>query len=343
MTEYGPDGPRIAVLDSVESLGNAVYKFPFLRALKRAYPDSHVTWVVHERTTYASILRDLTRGYVDEVIAHAEIEKPFFHAIRKLRALPRFDIVYDMRTKVVRLAMARAFMRYRRYITCAPGYFLTTGTLKIGHKRPTDWVTRYIEMVEIDTGRPADPSGFIPFPEDAVAEAERLLPDGPRYVGFGTGSNGPERIWPLDRYIALANHATAKGCVPVFLMGPAEMRWFDEIVAGVPGVLMPGCDIVDGKRRFPNIPVLYAMAARLTVAVANDTGTGHLFGAAGTPLISLFGPTEPSKFGPWADPLACICASSYGGNMMKDIPTEAVITVLDQFLDTGRFERDLAA
>ncbi|MEO1227254.1 MAG: hypothetical protein AAFX92_23830, partial [Pseudomonadota bacterium] len=96
MTEYGPDGPRIAVLDSVESLGNAVYKFPFLRALKRAYPDSHVTWVVHERTTYANILRDLTRGYVDEVIAHAEIEKPFFHAIKKLRALavedvPRFE------------------------------------------------------------------------------------------------------------------------------------------------------------------------------------------------------------------------------------------------------------
>ncbi|MEM7442434.1 MAG: glycosyltransferase family 9 protein [Pseudomonadota bacterium] len=345
MKDYGPDGPRIAVLDSIESLGNAVYKFPFLRALKRAYPNSHVTWVVHARTSFSNILRDLTRDYVDEVMAGARIEKPFLKAIGKLRALPRFDIVYDMRSKFPRLIMSRIFMRYDRYITCTPGHLFTTGTLKIGHKRPTDWVTRYIDMVTVDTGKPADPSGFIPFPEDAVAEAKQLLPDGQRYVGFGTGSNGLERIWPLDRYIDVANHVTSKGCVPVFLMGPAEMHWYDEVVEKVPGVLMPGCDGVreDGKRDFPSIPLLYALAARLTVTVANDSGTGHLVGASGTALISLFGPTKPERFAPWADPLVCLRASTYGGNEMTDIPTEAVIETLDRFLDTGRFELPSAA
>jgi len=343
MKEYGPGGPRIAVIDSIESLGNAVYKFPFLRALKRAYPDSHVTWVVHGRSTFANILRDLTRSHVDEVLAGARIEKPFFSAIGKLKALPRFDIVYDMRSKIMRVGMARAFMHYDRFITCAPGHFMTTGTLKIGHKRPTDWVTRYVDMVSLDIGKTADPSGFIPFPDDAVREAEELLPTGPKYVGFGTGSNGPERIWPLDRYIAVANHATARGCIPVFMMGPAEMHWFDDIVAGVPGVLMPGCAGPNGERIFPSIPLLYAMAARLTVAIANDTGTGHLIGAAGAPLISLFGPTQPERFAPWADPLACITAREYGGQIMSDIPTDVVITVLDQFLDTGSFDQASAA
>lgn len=343
MKDYGPGGPRIAVIDSIESLGNAVYKFPFLRALKRAYPNSHVTWVVHSRTTFANILRELTSGYVDEVMNHARIEKPFFSAIGKLRALPRFDIVYDMRSKILRLAMARAFMRYDRYITCAPGHFMTTGTLKIGHKRPTDWVTRYVDMVTVDTGRQADPSGFIPFPEDAVAQSERLLPDGPRYVGFGPGSNGPERIWPLDRYIAVANHVVARGCVPVFLMGPAEMHWFDRIESGVPGVLIPGCDMVDGKRTFPSIPLSYAMAARLTAVVANDSGTGHLVGAAGAPLISLFGPTQPERFAPWADPLVCITAREFGGQEMRDIPVDAVTAMLDRFLDTGQFDQASAA
>ena len=60
-------------------------------------------------------------------------------------------------------------------------------------------------------------------------------------------------------------------------------------------------------------------------------------------MISLFGPTEPERFAPWADPLACIAASKYGGNQMKDIPAEAVIEALDRFLDTGRFETASAA
>ncbi len=34
--------------------------------------------------------------------------------------------------------------------------------------------------------------------------------------------------------------------------------------------------------------------------VSGDTGPLHIAGAAGTPIVAIFGPTDPARNGPWA-------------------------------------------
>jgi ADP-heptose:LPS heptosyltransferase len=72
-----------------------------------------------------------------------------------------------------------------------------------------------------------------------------------------------------------------------------------------------------------------ALARRLSSAVANDSGTGHMLAAADIPLVSLFGPTPPAKFAPATPRLTVLRAQDFGGgDAMESIPVQAVAAAL---------------
>jgi heptosyltransferase I len=48
------------------------------------------------------------------------------------------------------------------------------------------------------------------------------------------------------------------------------------------------------------LPELLALVHQAQIVVSGDTGPLHLATAAGTPVVALFGPTDPRRNGPWA-------------------------------------------
>jgi len=60
--------------------------------------------------------------------------------------------------------------------------------------------------------------------------------------------------------------------------------------------------IVDGSTRMQRlIQDLLALSRGASLIVSGDTGPLHVAGAAGTPAIAIFGPTDPARNGPWSD------------------------------------------
>jgi len=49
------------------------------------------------------------------------------------------------------------------------------------------------------------------------------------------------------------------------------------------------------------IRVTMALLRRVALFVGNDSGIMHLAAAAGIPLVALFGPQSPARFGPWSE------------------------------------------
>jgi ADP-heptose:LPS heptosyltransferase len=75
-----------------------------------------------------------------------------------------------------------------------------------------------------------------------------------------------------------------------------------------------------------------ALAARLRVAVSNDSGGGHLLAAGGVPLVSLWGPTVFEKAPPQTKILRTILARDFGGTAMTLIPVDAVEAAIEALL-----------
>lgn len=333
MTDIAP--VRIAVLDSQESLGIAIWKFPFYRAVRRAYPGCEITLVVSKKTMTATSLAGLMPPFVDRVIAEAAIEKPLGQACRNLRALPRFDVVFDARTKVARVIQAKLCLRHGEFVSMLPGFWLTSRRRK-RVPRPTHWVGRLMAMLETATGRPPDWQGRVPLPDAAHAAAAALLPAGPIYVAICPGAHGTEKIWPMDRFVAAAKHFAARGWQPVVMIGPNEAEMVARLKAELPEALFPEVDRRDGHPEIKGPALALAMGERLSAAVANCTGIGHLLANAGTPLVSLFGPTDPARFLPWGTRVRAIRAQDFGGGeAMAAIPVETVIAAVEEIVAEG--------
>jgi heptosyltransferase-2 len=141
------------------------------------------------------------------------------------------------------------------------------------------------------------PSALVP-PPAALAEADRLLRALGRrrdrlLVAMEPGAAyGPAKCWPAERFGDLAALFLARG-LDVVTVGTPATRPLEDLVARRAG---------EGLRRAagrtPDLAVLAGLLARADLVVANDTGPMHVAAAVGTPVLALFGATDPAVSGP---------------------------------------------
>lgn len=113
-------------------------------------------------------------------------------------------------------------------------------------------------------------------------------PEGP-YICLMPGSTWPSKAWPQAHFASLASMAHQMGMEVVVLGTPNEM----EICQSVVG---------DLARNLCGKTSLKEAAAWLRGAwgaVGNDSGLSHLAAACGTPIVALYGATDPEGSTPW--------------------------------------------
>lgn len=315
-------------------MGDGVIKLPFLRALRAAFPAARITWLAGKgRTVYAGALAPLVRGLLDEVIEDADIGRRWWPPWQRPLSGRRFDLVIDTQRRV-RTSIVVRRIRHGAFVSGALGWALSDRLPPRGRAKPAAMLRQLLDLVEAASGAPARFDAPLPADPASTAEAERLLPPGPVYVGLAPGAGGEHKRWPLASFLALGEAQLAAGRAPVFLLGPAERDWLAEIVTCLPQAILPLGDD-------PSPMLTVAVARRLAVAIANDSGTGHLLAAAETPLVSLFGPTDPAKFAPFAPRLTIVRAQEFGSDAMEDIPLAAVAEAVEGMIEgfaTSSFE-----
>jgi ADP-heptose:LPS heptosyltransferase len=88
--------------------------------------------------------------------------------------------------------------------------------------------------------------------------------------------------------------AASRGATIVLTGGDGDRALVDEVKRGLVGV--PVVDAAGGL----DVPTLAGVLARLDLFVTSDTGPMHLAAAVGTPVVALFGPAQPARYGPRA-------------------------------------------
>lgn len=137
---------------------------------------------------------------------------------------------------------------------------------------------------------------FLSAQELAAAEtwlAARGMPGGRPRVGMVLGASHVFKRWPAERFGRVAAALRRQGAEVVLIGGKHELYLAELANRASGGGLKDGHEL--GMRQ------LAAVLARLDLLVTNDTGPLHLAQAVDTPVLGLFGPTDPITIGPRGD------------------------------------------
>jgi ADP-heptose:LPS heptosyltransferase len=320
----------ILVYVGLDRVGDALLKLPFVRGLRAAFPDAKITWLAGKDTSvYASQMAPAVQGLIDEVIEKADIGLSPLDLLKRPLSGRRFDLVIDtQRVALASLALLRIRCKWR--LSPFANFLFSSVKPPKGYKFPKTMLRQMLDLLELATGEKiATPERIeVKIPPEMYIEAQHLLPDGKNYVGLAPGAGGKPKCWPLERFAEVGARLAQEGFTPVYLLGPQEPEWKETLAKAVPAALFPLQEPTVAER-FGYSPLLtIALGERLTAALANDSGVGHMLALSGTGLVSLFGPTSPAKFAPVSKSLTIVTAQSFGGREMELIPTEAVLTAL---------------
>lgn len=325
----------ILIYSMGEVIGDGLIKLPFIAGLRAGFPDARIAWCAAKgQTVYAGPLKAVAAGYIDEILTEGPTGAGALDALPWVRPFGgrTFDLVIDTqenlrRSLVARRAVSRAG-KGGRFVSAAvqarkPGW-------------PIAVVDRLARLLALAGDGAATPRPLVLTDPDALEAARILLPTarhgGPAYVGLAPGAGGQDKRWPLDRYLDLARRVEASGRKAVFFFGPDEAADAQAAREAVPAALFPEIDRTDGFTAVKGPLLAIALAGRLTAAVANDAGPGHMLAAGGAPLLSLQRDhRKAAKFRPAARRLELLVAEDYGRDMAA-LPLDAVDAALQRLI-----------
>ena len=300
-------------------LGDAVLSTGLLAHLVERYPAARIT--VACGGLPAPLFRAAPQVARVIPIVKRRANRHWLAVWRQCIATP-WSLVVDTRDTIVsRLVLAR---RRRGWQRLPPGH----------HK-----VEELAAVLRLDP----PPAPTVWLTPDSRGQAAALIPEDRPVLGLGPTANWVGKEWPADRYAELARLLTGDdGPLPgariVVLGGPGERERAGAVLSQL-GAL-PVVDLVG--RTDPLLAA--ACLRRCDLFVGNDSGLGHIAAAAGTPVVTVFGPGRPDVYRPWGDLAATVMAdrrapdatTEEGRGMMATIPVAAVAAAAHRLALVGR-------
>ena len=276
------------------SLGDLVHALPAVAALRGRFPDADIDWVVDApHRELLDLVPVLSRRYV------WHRWQGLVSTLRQLRRR-RYDIAYDLQGLIKSAALARG-SGARRIVGFAPSALREPAAAWLYSERRDPGAVRHV--IEKNLALVAPEVGVLggawAFPllvgERPVVSAVRAsLGEGSdRFVIVNPGASWETKRWPPNRFGAVAAFVRRVHHLrSVVVWGPGEEHLAADVIghAGGAAVLAPPTSLAD----------LLALCREAALVVSGDTGPLQLASAVGTPVVAIFGPTDPGRNGPWA-------------------------------------------
>lgn len=287
------DEPRFLVL-RMSALGDIIHTLPAVRALRESFPQATIDWLVDQK--WASILEGnpcannviaMDRGSWQSVVA----------CVRRLRKA-KYTVAIDFQS-LYRSAIFGWLSGAPQRLGFDANYSRESGAAlfytSVIQPRRTHKVEHNLELVEAAGARASEIRFPLPIAAETVEEVKSILTakgvDG--YFVLSPGGGWGSKCWPPERYGEL-HHALAEryGWRGVISFGPRESDLAERVrrSAGSPEPIA----------EMFNLKQLAALLQRAKFLVAGDTGPLHLASALGIPVVGLYGPTDPSRNGPYS-------------------------------------------
>ena len=327
----------ILIYSGGEAIGDALYKLKFIQNLRSCFPKSKITWLSGQgKTEYSKSLKPIIKNKLDKIIDNKNIGvKPFKELFKKSPLSGNFyDVIIDTQTVVLPTILVKK-IKHNLFLSSTANWFFSDikpNNFLIKNSSLNDRLEKFIELL---TDKPISNNKFVynlNIEEKYYKLAEKLLPKGPIYIGFSPGAGDISKMWPLKKFINIAKKQVDYNRMPVFLLGPNEKELINEIKNEIPTAIFPEWtdDAINSGLKGPLLVI--ALSKQLHIAVANDSGTGHMLAVGGVKLISLFSKHNSVKYAPNAEILTIIDSKKWGGTDPDLIPLEEVELSINKLL-----------
>jgi ADP-heptose:LPS heptosyltransferase len=304
-----PPARRVLIL-RLGAVGDVVRTLPAARALRHAYADARLAWLVEPAS--ASLLEG--QSWLDEVIVFPRSVLREAMTRGRLRVLDRearrfvrelrergFDLVVDfhaiLKSGVLswlsgapfRASYARPFSREASF-----RFANHRARLEPPNQSRFDRNEALVRFLGVDAELPGR---SLEVPAEAQARIAEALGQGPAPIIMhpGTSDTTAHKRWNVDGYAAVARELRAEGGpVTRISVGPArdDQAFAEAIVAAAGGAAQLAPET-------PSLLDLAALFARARLYVGSDTGPMHVASLVGTPVVQLLGPTDPIENQPF--------------------------------------------
>ena len=271
-------------------LGDAVMAMPAVRRWRGEHPATRL--VVLAKPGVAPVW-EMVDG-VDEVVSLAPGNRGTFAAGRELRARGFDEALILPNSFRSALIPWLARIPRRRGTAFHARWALVNDRVRFSEAEKSLHQAREdFKILCGDTGGDLADTGFMPPRADAAALAALGVPagDGPLVGVIPGAARGPSKRWP---HFAAAARLVAEA-VPdarfAVCGGAGEAALCDETSRAIG----PAAANVAGKTSLARFASLLASC---DAVLCNDSGGMHLASAAGTPVVAVFGRTDPGKTGP---------------------------------------------
>lgn len=294
---------RILII-RLSSIGDVLHCTPVAAALKAAWPDCEITWLVGE------VCADLLRynPNIDELMiwSRERFEKhlrkfeftlafSMWQQLKEELAAKTYDAVLDIQGLFITGMIARQAKTANRIglkdARELNPLFMSETAKPLG----THIIDRYLGVLTPLGINPVSRQMtlVVPFAAKQFAESYlRTMRVAPyeKLVIFVPGTTWLTKNWPPE-FFAVAAKLLAKDCRIMLCGSKSEAVMGQEIInkAGVPLINAIG---------ETSLLEMAALIEKAAVVVAGDTGPLYMAAAVGTPTVAIFGPTNPAVYTP---------------------------------------------
>ena len=335
----------IGVYVGLDFVGDGLIKLPFIRSLRQVFPKAKITWIAGtHKSEFKRTLSPLVKGLLDEVIEECEIgfigvsEAKLSERVRDLKNFfvsplnnRKFDLLIDTQTHFLTTILVKT-IKHKYFLSGCAKFYLSDIKPKNNFVRELNLSQRLVQLAEIALGEKIKvPPPPLPLDKKYRSLAKKaLFKRNDFYVGLAPGAGDTRKCWNLNNFIEVAKYFEKKKKIPVWFLGPKEKEYLSVIKKFVPSSLFPEW----GKFRDRNIngpAFVIALSERIKCALANDSGTAHMIDAGGSPIIKVFGRSQPGKYTGLTPGSLSIDSRIFGSTDINQITPKYVIKKIENY------------
>ncbi len=295
-------GDEHILIIKLSSIGDVVHTIPVVEVLKENYPELRIDWCIDKEASsliegYTKINRIIAlnrkdwKSKIKDVSKWAEIVKDAILFSKELRR-EKYDIVIDLQG-LLKSGIIAAICRAERKIGLNGSRECSWIFLK--EKVPVRYdqhaIDRYLEVAKY-LGCPYFKWNWPTY----IGEEEKKKVDGiisqinkdnHPIIAINPYARWETKLWSIEKFSDLCKRLKEKGFRPILLGSRDERGFIDKIEHGI------------NLSGFFTLKELIYLYSKVDAVISLDTGTMHIAVMSGAKVISLFGPTEPNRTGPY--------------------------------------------